>query len=165
MSAMTVHRSLERVNTLCRVISDEGDALTPGARLKAYIRERWTRRMGGDVGLAQLAGIRRQTLQDWYAGKDTPSLGHLAAVAEALGVRRVDLVAAYDGVTAPEQQEAAAPDWARAVAQETAEDVVRRLVPPDLLGAAHRLLAELVEPPPPSDEAQPEEREAQDQVG
>ena len=64
------------------------------------------------MALAKAAGIRRQTLQDWYAGKDTPSLGHLEAVAVALGVRRVDLVAAYDGVTAPEQTEAAPPKWA-----------------------------------------------------
>lgn len=61
--------------------------------------------MGGDVALAERAGIRRQTLQDWYAERDTPSLGHLAAVASALGVRRTDLLAAYDGVTAPVAEE------------------------------------------------------------
>lgn len=107
MSAMTVHRAPERVNTLYRVSPNE----TPGARLKAYVRARWSRKQGGDTALAKDAGIRRQTLQDWYAMKDTPSLGNLDAVARALGVRRVDLLAAYDGVTAPETETTAPPEW------------------------------------------------------
>lgn len=117
MSAMTVHRPPQRVNTLYRVISEE----SPGQRLKAFVRARWTRKDGGDVALAKLAHMRRQTLQDWYAGKDVPGLPGLQALADALGVRRVDLVAAYDGVTAPEQQETPRPEWAEGLA--TKDDV------------------------------------------
>lgn len=108
MSAMTVHRPLERVNTLVRVTSEE----SPGARLKGYIRAHWTRKMGGDVALAKAAGIRRQTLQEWYAGSSVPRLTELEEVARTIGVRRVDLVASYDGVTAPETTKEPPPEWA-----------------------------------------------------
>ena len=57
------------------------------------------------------------------------------------------------------------PEWARAVAEESADAVVRRLVPPELLGAAHRLLADLARLEPPSDEADDAMLEGQDQVG
>lgn len=108
MYAQTVHRPPQRVNTLCRVISED----TPGARLKGYIEARWGRSKGGMEKLATDAGLRgRQTLYEWFAGGE-PSMHSLGQLATALGVRRVDLVAAMDGVTAPETQKAAPPDWA-----------------------------------------------------
>lgn len=137
MYGMTVHRTGERVNTLCRVTSEQ----TPGQRLKAYIRAHWTRQMGGDTALAQKAGVRRQTLQDWYSGATVPRLTELAEVAGAMSVRRVDLVAAYDGVDAPETQEAAAPSMTRrllagVIALERQADIS-----PDELASAQELAA------------------------
>lgn len=106
--AQTVHRPFQRVNTLCQVTSEE----TPGSRLKAYIEAHWGRSRGGMERLATDAKLRgRQTLYEWFAGSE-PSLASLGQVADALGVRRVDLVAAYDGVTAPQTEEAAPPRWA-----------------------------------------------------
>ena len=110
MYAVTVHRPLERVNTLCRVTDEE----TPGARLKGYIRARWTRKDGGWEKLATEAKLRgRQTLNEWFSGEKEPSLSSLQQVAKVLGVRRVDLLAAYDGEIAPETQRSTAPSMTR----------------------------------------------------
>ena len=57
------------------------------------------------------------------------------------------------------------PEWARALSEASADAVVRRLVPPELLGAAHRLLADLARLEPPSDEAGDVTRVEQDQAG
>lgn len=117
MSAMTVHRPLERVNTLVRV-APEG---TPGTRLKAYIEAHWGRKRGGMEQLAVAAGLRgRQTLYEWFAGSE-PSLPSLEQVAAVLKVRRVDLVAAYDGVTAPETEKEPPPTWATAMEERLTE--------------------------------------------
>jgi hypothetical protein len=135
MYGQTVHRPLERVNTLCRVSSEA----TPGGRLKAYIEARWGRRMGGMEALAQAAKLRgRQTLYEWFAGGE-PSLAALGQVADALGVRRVDLVAAYDGVTAPVTEETPRPDWAEGLADEVSMKVVTLLGGPEFPAALELL--------------------------
>lgn len=127
MYAETVHRPLGRVNTLCRVTSTK----TPGERLKAYIEAHWGRSKGGMEKLALEAKLRgRQTLYEWFAGGE-PSLASLQQVANVLGVRRVDLVAAYDGVTAPETEKAPRPEWAEGLEDGVAEAVVNRLAGPD----------------------------------
>lgn len=128
MYAMTVHRPPQRVNTLVRVTAKE----TPGTRLKGYIRMHWTRRMGGDTALAKKAGVRRQTLQEWYAGASVPRLTELDVVAKAMGVRRVDLVAAYDGVTAPETKKEPPPEWAGALVTYDALSELSALIQSDL---------------------------------
>lgn len=152
MYGQTVHRPPERVNTLVRM----NPADTPGARLKAFIEAHWGRSRGGMEGLAQAARLRgRQTLYEWFSGAE-PSLASLQQVAEALEVRRVDLVAAYDGVIAPEQQETPRPEWAEGLL--TREDVGRvidALAASGALDATARALvdavrAELAPPPPAS---------------
>lgn len=110
MYAVTVHRPPQRVNTLYRVSSEQ----TPGSRLKAYIRARWTRKEGGWEALAKQSNLRgRQTFNEWFSGEKEPSLHSLALVAKALKVRTTDLVAAWEGVTAPETQRSAAPSMTR----------------------------------------------------
>lgn len=52
-------------------------------------------------GLARLTGVSRQQLTQWFEGTGEPRMAALDEAARALGVRRVDLVAAYDGVDAP----------------------------------------------------------------
>lgn len=106
MDVMTLPRPPQRVNTLCGM----EDRVAAGARLRAFVHEhKGARSMDR---LATDAGLRgRQTLNEWFAGGDF-YVSSLAQLADALGVRRVDLVAAYDGVTAPEQTETAPPKWA-----------------------------------------------------
>lgn len=80
------------------------------------------------MALAKTAGVRRQTLQEWYSGSSVPRLAELAEVARALGVRRVDLVAAYDGVTAPDTAKEPRPEWAEAlVTKADAAELARQL--------------------------------------
>lgn len=141
MYAQTVHRPPERVNTLVRMKPTE----TSGARLKAFIEAHWGRSRGGMEGLAQAARLRgRQTLYEWFSGAE-PSLASLQQVADALEVRRVDLVAAYDGVIAPEQQETPRPRWAEGLANEIADQVIARIAAVDspLVGRLEARLEQL----------------------
>lgn len=48
-------------------------------------------------GLAAGIGTSTETLYGWFRGDAEPSLGHLRALAEALEVRRVELLAVLDG--------------------------------------------------------------------
>lgn len=82
-----------------------------GQRLRAFVHARKGERTMDE--LAHDAGLRgRQTLNEWFTGRRDVYLGSLEQLATALDVRRVDLVAAYDGVIAPEQQETPPPRWA-----------------------------------------------------
>jgi hypothetical protein len=66
--------------------------------------------------LAHAAGLRgRQTLNEWFSGKRDVYLGSLQQLADALEVRRVDLVAAYDGVAAPAPTESEITTWLRSL--------------------------------------------------
>lgn len=96
-----------------------------GPRLKAYIQSQWGRDKGGMSALADRAGVRRQTLYEWFRPGSTtePSLATLTDLAQALGVRRVDVVAAMDGVTAPKQQETPAPAWAKVLTSDILGEV------------------------------------------
>lgn len=157
MYAQTVHRPLQRVNTLCRVSS----AQTPGGRLKAYIETHWGRKRGGMEALAQAAKLRgRQTLYEWFAGGE-PSMAALGQVADALEVRRVDLVAAYDGVTAPDTEETPRPEWAEGLADDVAMKLAALLGGPEYPAALELLRERLEGTPLPPPEAHGGEGEAQ----
>ena len=87
-----------------------------------------------------------RTLQDWIKNDSAPA-GARRAVAELLGTRKES-----------------PPAWAEGLADDAAEKAVSKLVPPELLGAAHRLLADLTGLEPPSVEADDATREARDPV-
>lgn len=111
--------------------------------------------------LADKAGVRRQTLYEWFRpnSRTEPSLPTLRVLAAVLGVRRVDLLAAMDGVTAPEQHETPPPQWAEALANDAAEKAISRLVPSDLMDAARRLIERLEGTQPQPDATLVEEGE------
>lgn len=48
-------------------------------------------------GFSEAAGVTPTALYHWFGGQSEPTLGHLAAIAEALRVPRWELVAAMDG--------------------------------------------------------------------
>jgi transcriptional regulator with XRE-family HTH domain len=78
---------------------------TPGSRLETYMHS-----LAGTTtrtALANASGVSRQQLIQWFDGKGEMRFSALAEAAQRLGVRRVDLVAVYDGVIAPETEEAA----------------------------------------------------------
>lgn len=83
-----VHLSAAPVNTLVTV-SEQSD-------FERFVRARWGRDRGGIRGLARETGISAETLYRWFRG-DEPELGSLRPLAEALKVRRFQLVAAFDG--------------------------------------------------------------------
>lgn len=100
----TVRRRLTLVNSLVTVTSEasgEADEDTPGRRLQLYIAARWTRPKGGMKGLAGVVGTTTETMYAWFRGDQEPNMGHLRAVADALGVRRAVLVAVMDGDPLP----------------------------------------------------------------
>lgn len=121
--------------------------------------------MGGDVALAKAAHLRRQTLQDWYSERDVPGLPGLQQLADALDVRRVDLIAAYDGVTAPETKEAPAPKWAQGLDRKL-DEVIQALPTPERLDSVAILIARLeaLVPPPAAASDDPEEGQDQDEL-
>lgn len=121
-----------------------------GKRLHAFLETCWGRERGGMTGLAEAAGIRRQTLYSWFSGDDEPSLGSLAALAGAIGVDRAEVVAAMDGHAAPPLlAESEEPRWARALLAQVLRNEAMLLVLQRKLGvsasdwdAATRELAE-----------------------
>jgi transcriptional regulator with XRE-family HTH domain len=82
------------VNTLYTM--DTPPPETPGQRLRALVDARWSRRQGGIRGLAARLGVSGETMYSWFRDDQDPSLDHLARLAEALGVRRYEIVAAMD---------------------------------------------------------------------
>lgn len=88
-----------------------------------------------DAGYPDLPSPR--TVRRWTEGQQPPASA-VAMVRDLLDTTK----------------EAPAPEWARAVAAEAADEVIGRLVPPHLLDAAHRLLEQLAAIPPQDDEAQ-----------
>ena len=87
----TVLPRLTLVNSLVTVDTEQGD------RLRAYIDARWPRSRGGMRGFCRAAGMTPETLYSWFRGETSPSFDNLGAIAEALGVRRFEIVAAMDG--------------------------------------------------------------------
>lgn len=82
------------------------EAIQRGQRLQVFVIGRWKTIGGkrGVTGIAQAAGINRDTLYHWFGGEGEPSLTAVSALAQALRVSRAEIVAAIDGQLPP-------PDW------------------------------------------------------
>ncbi len=93
LSGRTLRLLVSGVNSL--VTDMEEPTETPGELLRAFVEAHKGHRTWTD--LAEHAGVRRQTLYDWFSGKDKPSMASLRVLAEALRVRPYQLVAAMDG--------------------------------------------------------------------
>jgi transcriptional regulator with XRE-family HTH domain len=77
---------------------------TAGERLRSFLEERYLelglgKRHGFVTGLSKLSGVKRGTLQSWWAEKNPkmPTLETLAPVAAVLRLSRAEIVAALDG--------------------------------------------------------------------
>lgn len=86
----TVPLRLTVVNTFLPVESR-------GDRLRAYLLDKTGGRRGWVNELAAKSGIKRQTLSAMMGDRSTPDLETLYAIAEAIGVRPFELLAAMDG--------------------------------------------------------------------
>jgi transcriptional regulator with XRE-family HTH domain len=117
MSERTVPLRLPSVNSVVTVDTVGSD--TSGARLRAFIDKRWTRRQGGIKGLAAKLGISTETMYEWFRDEREPNLDHLTRLGEALSVSRYELVAAMDG-----ELVARVDDRLREMMLEVAEEVV-----------------------------------------
>ena len=72
--------------------------MLPGQSLKRVIHmARAAAGIPSDLALATAAGVRYQTLMDWYAERNRPTPGPLSKVAEALDISVADLWAAWEG--------------------------------------------------------------------
>lgn len=67
-----------------------------GTRLEQFVRLRWTRRKGGIRALAEVIGTSPDTVYRWFNGTSPIDTYYLGRLAEALGVRRWEIVAAMD---------------------------------------------------------------------
>jgi hypothetical protein len=71
--------------------------MTDGKRLERFVRSRWGRAEGGIRALAVAAETSADTIYHWFGGKNPPDTYQLGKLANALGVRRWQIVAAMDG--------------------------------------------------------------------
>jgi transcriptional regulator with XRE-family HTH domain len=90
-SGNTVRPLLTPVNRVVTVNTEQGE------RLRSYIEARWPRSSGGMRGFCREAGVTPETLYTWFRGETSPSFDSLGTIAEKLGVKRFQLVAAMDG--------------------------------------------------------------------
>lgn len=97
---------------------------TPGRRLEAFIRQRWTRRQGGITKLATAIGSSTETMYSWFRGSAEPSMAHLRSLAAVLGVSRSEIVSVMDG----EREELELVDRVQAL-EETVAELLRRSRP------------------------------------
>jgi transcriptional regulator with XRE-family HTH domain len=111
------------MDILSSTVARDMSTKSPGKRLELYLRAQLGTQ--SRTTLAAKTGISRQQLSQWFDDKGEPRMSALAAVAFRIGVRRVDLVAAYDGVTAPETENEPRPEWAEAL---MTRDEVEKLV-------------------------------------
>ena len=93
------------VNRLVTVNAEEEaiEAQRRGERLQVFLTARW-RELGGKrgiSGIAATAGVHRDTLYHWFSGEGEPSLTALRSLADAVKVRRAEIVAAIDGQLPP----------------------------------------------------------------
>jgi transcriptional regulator with XRE-family HTH domain len=65
--------------------------------LEAFVRARWGRKQGGIRGLASRSGVSAETIYRLFNGVGQPDLATITALADALGVKRHELLAAMDG--------------------------------------------------------------------
>jgi transcriptional regulator with XRE-family HTH domain len=111
-----------------------GEGLARARRLRRYLEDLWVdgghgRRHGFVVGLAELSKVKRTTISSWFSETrpKEPQLASLAEIANALGVSRVEIVAAMDGVPLMTQEQAeriAAEELAKMVAAAQAEGLL-----------------------------------------
>lgn len=69
---------------------------TPGRRLEAFVRSNWEGGRGIS-GFCEAVEVTREALYKWFRGDSSPTMEHLTAMADALKVRRWEIVAAMDG--------------------------------------------------------------------
>lgn len=104
LAGRTVRRRLTLVNTLLSMDNHdgaEGPEDAPGRRLERFVKAHWERRDGGILKLAEKIGSSTETIYAWFRGDNEPSMAHLRAIADLLGVRRSVLVAVLDGDPVP----------------------------------------------------------------
>lgn len=70
--------------------------MTGGKALEEFVRARWGRKQRGIRGLADALGTSPDTVYRWFAGEAIGS-DDLQKLADLLGVRRYEIVAAMDG--------------------------------------------------------------------
>jgi len=73
--------------------------VTEGKRLERFVRSRWGRPQGGIRALAVAAETSADTIYHWFNGQNPPDVYQLGKLAEALEVKRWQIVAAMDGET------------------------------------------------------------------
>ena len=78
--------------------------------------------------LARRLGVSRKQTYEWEAGNNVPGLEVLASLAELTGT---PIVLAFGPVA--DTEETPPPKWARALADQAAEDAITRLVPERLV--------------------------------
>ncbi len=103
---------------------------TRGERLSAYLLSKTGGRHGWQADLVRASGVKRQTITKWtradFDGYPDPEA--MAAVAEALGVRPWEIVAAVDGDQAVSLTDPGTKEAMRALLEELlAERDARRL--------------------------------------
>lgn len=108
---------------------------TLAAELQAVMASR------GATEWSKILDVDRTTVHKWWAGDAYPRGKQLEAIARETG-RQLRFV----------EEPEAPPAWAEELARDAAAETVSRLVPPDLLAAAWRLLERLEAIPPPADE-------------
>jgi len=73
--------------------------MNEGRRLERFVHQRWGREKGGIRGLAaEMAPMSPDTIYNWFNGKAPPDAEQLQRLANALGVKRYEIMAAMDGV-------------------------------------------------------------------
>lgn len=125
-TARTVRPRLTVVNSVVPTVSENrtpDGTDTPGRRLERYITARWGRGKGGIRGLCSATNIAPESMYAWFRGETEPQLGSLTKIAEALGVSRVEVLAAMDGQLAEPSEE-----QARRIAREEALTVLQEAI-------------------------------------
>lgn len=110
---------------------------TRGDRLRRYLIAKTGGRHGWVNALSEASGVKRQTLSSAMGDRSNPDLATITAIAEAVGVRPFEVLAAMDGdvavsLTDPRAQEAIQ----AAVEAAVAERLGPRQEPPGRAGAA-----------------------------
>lgn len=103
MSTVLASLSTGKVYPLGAVVNRLVPMTTRGARLRAYLGLRLGNQPGWLASLVARSGIKRGTIGKWTNPKydGYPELASLASLADALGVRLSELVAAIEGEPPP----------------------------------------------------------------
>lgn len=130
MAVRTVPLRLSLVNT---VLPMEGR----GDRLRRFLIDKTGGRHGWVNALEEASGVRRQTLSAAMGARSNPDLATITAIADAIGVRPFELLAAMDGDVAVSLADPRAQEAIReAVEAEVSARLGPRQEPPGRAGAA-----------------------------